>query len=164
MSANDDRIQIQVYTSTEVVLDAPREKVWPFILNFSSFNNTFEKIEVIEGQADTVGAVSRLTKRKGEWWMEPYLVKIIHLDQGRQIVWKMFPEKGDDFNHFVDFSLRDEGAKTVFTIRRYNEERIHAKTPEDIEQARKAIVAAADERTQNVMFPNLKRLVESSIS
>lgn len=162
MNSSDDRIQIQVHKSSELALNAPRAKVWPFILNFSSFNDTFEKIEVIEGEPNTVGAVSRLTKRKGKWWVEPYLVKIIHLDPGRQIVWKMFPESGDDFNNFVDFSLREERARTVFSIRLYKEQRIHAETPEDIERAKKAIVAASDELEQNMMFPNLKRLVESS--
>lgn len=162
MNSIDDRTQIEVYKSSEVTLNAPREKVWPFILNFSSFNDTFEKIEVIEGQPNTVGAVSRLTKRKGKWWMEPYLVKVIHLDPGRQIVWRMFPERGDDFNNFVDFSLREQGAKTLFSIRLYKEQRIHARTPEDIEKTKKAIIAASDELEQNMMFPNLKRLVEGS--
>jgi hypothetical protein len=160
MNSNDGRVQIQVYKSSEVTLNAPPEKVWPFILDFSSFNDTFEKVEVIEGQANTVGAVSRLTKRKGEWWMEPYVVKIIHLEPGRKIVWKMFSEKDDEFNNFVEFSLHGEGGQTRFTIRLYKEHRIHAKTSQDIEDARKAIIAASDKLEQTIMFPNLKRLTE----
>lgn len=162
MSTNDDRVQVQVYKTSELTLNAPMAKVWPFIVDFSSFNNTFEKIEVIEGKANTVGAVSRLTKQQGKWFMAPYLVKIVHLEPGRQIVWKMYPEKGDDFNSFVDFSLSESGGKTKFTIRLYKDHRVHAKTPEDIEEVKRAIVAASDTLEQTMMFPNLKRLAEGS--
>lgn len=159
MNAQPDRVQIQVHKSSELQLDAPMARVWPFILDFSTFNDTFEKIEVIEGQANTVGAVSRLTKREGEWWMEPYLVKIVHLEPGRQVVWKMYSEKDDEFSNFVDFSLREEGARTIFMIRLYKEQYIHARTAGDVEDAKKAICAASEKLEKSLMFPNLKRLV-----
>lgn len=162
MSARHDRVQVQVYKSSELRLEAPIAKVWPFIVDFSSFNDTFERIDVIEGQANTVGAVSRLTKRQGEWWMEPYLVKIVHLEPGRQVVWKMYSEHNDDFNNFVDFSVREDGTGTVFAIRLYKEQFVYALTPQDVEDAKKAIFAASERIERTMMFPNLKRLVERS--
>lgn len=162
MSSSNGRTQIQVYKCTELALNAPRAKVWPFILDFSKFNDTFEKIEVIEGQANTVGAVSRLTKRKGQWWMEPYLIKIIYIEPGHKVVWKMYSEKDDEFNNFVEFGLREESAKTIFTIRLYKEHYIHAKSAQDIEDAKNAIIAASNKLEQTMMFPSLKRLTEGT--
>lgn len=162
MNARNDRVQIQMHKSSELRLNAPIARVWPFIQDFSSFNDTFDRVEVIEGQANTVGAVSRLTKSRGDWWMEPYLVKIVHIEPGRQLVWKMYSEKDDSFTGFVDFNLREDGAGTIFQIRLYKEQYIGSEA--DIEAAKQAMFAASHKLESTVMFPNLKRLVESPVT
>lgn len=98
----------------KLMIDAPPEAVWPHMLDFEKFNQTFERVEVLSGERNCVGTVSRLIKEEGEWYMPPYLVKIIELVPNEKIVWKMFPDQGDSFFGFVEFSLTEVEGKTEF--------------------------------------------------
>lgn len=160
MNQLDQYSQVQTHKLSQVVLAAPRERVWPYILDYSSFNDTFEKIELLAGEPNKVGAISRLTKRQGKWFLPPYLVKIIHIEDGHQIVWKMYPEQGDDSSSFVDFSLTDVADGTLFAIRLYKENRISIRGPEQIAAFSAELNASAGRLHHEVSFPNLKRLVE----
>jgi hypothetical protein len=160
MNQFDQYCQIQTFKTSRLLLEAPRATVWPLLLDFSSFNDTFERIEVLSGTPNTVGAISRLTKRQGEWWMPPYLVKIVHIDPGKQIVWKMFPEEGEVFSAFVDFSLDEVGEQTSFVIRLYKDNRVTVRSVERLAAEKERIHQASERLEREVMFPNLKRLVE----
>lgn len=160
MNQFDQYTQIQTFKTSRLLLDAPRAQVWPYLLDFSSFNDTFERIEVLSGEPNIVGTISRLTKRQGEWWTPPYLVKIVHIDPGSQIVWKMYPEEGEAFSAFVDFSLDEVGDQTAFVIRLYKDNRVTVRSAEQLAAEKDRIWQASAKLEREVMFPNLKRLVE----
>ena len=162
MNQFDQYRQIQTFKTSELLVEAPSEIVWPFLLDFASINDTFERVELLSGVQNTVGAISRLTKRKGKWWMPPYLVKIIHLDPSKQIVWKMFPEEGEEFSRFVDFSLSKIERKTLFTIRLYMEQRLTVRSSEEETTAAQLMIETSGRLHREVLLPNLKRLAEQA--
>ena len=159
----DQYRQVHIFKTSEVLIEAPTDIVWPYLLEFSSFNDTFERVELLSGVQNTVGAISRLTKRKGEWWIPPFLVKIIHLNPGRQIVWKVFPEEGEAFSRYSDFNLRAVDQGTLFNIRAYEEHRFAPRSSEEEAKAIEAMRQASDRLHREVLFPNLKRLAEREV-
>jgi hypothetical protein len=152
---------VQAFNLSEAEIDAPTDVVWPYLLDFGSFNDTFEKIEVLSGSPDTVGAISRLTKRQGPWFLPPYLAKIVHIEPGRQVVWKIYPEGGDDFSAFVDFGLRETASgTTIFSIRNYKENRLTIRSPEAQAEWIRTSIETARKLHFEVSIPNLRRLAE----
>lgn len=143
----------------EMMIDAPRKAVWPYLLDFTSFNQTFEKVELLSGEENCVGAVSLLTKLQGKWFMPPYLVKVIRVIPEEQIVWKMFPREGEGFFGFVDFRIEDNEGKTKFIDQLYFEYKVprmaDAKVAEYEERLQKDYEALEKE-----IFRKLKSLAE----
>jgi hypothetical protein len=157
MSENLSHAYLIRNTRTEI--NATPKKLWPYLLRFEEFNQTFEKVEVLSGAYDKVGSVSLLTKMQGEWFMPPYLVKIVRIVPEKQIVWTMFPQIGDGFFAFVDWQLVREGEQTVFVSNVYSE----ARMPRVADAAIPAIeeqMGAAYDKLEGYVFPILKRLAE----
>src|SRR5437764_11597832 len=89
--------QAYMIRNYQLDIEAPPRAIWPLLIEFERFNQTFERVDLLSGKRDEVGSVSLLVKQQGEWYMPPYLVKIIGLTPERQIVWKMFPQEGASF-------------------------------------------------------------------
>lgn len=160
MNQLDQYRQVQIFNCGEVAIDAPARAVWPYLLDFRTFNDTFEKIELLEGEEHAVGSITRLTKSQGQWYVPPYLVKIIHLEPGKRIVWKLFPEQGEEYVAFVEFSLREEGGKTIFAIRNCKDQRVSVRSPQELAAYVREANEATARRHREVNFPNIKRLCE----
>jgi hypothetical protein len=140
-------------------IEAPPKAIWPLLIEFERFNQTFERVEVLSGKRDEVGSLSLLVKQQGEWCMPPYLVKIIRLVPERQIVWKMLPQEGQSYVAFVDFSLTPEGSLTRFLCNVYTEALVPRMSDASL-KALEAKMAADYEKLEGHVFPTLKRLAE----
>lgn len=160
MNQLDQYSQVQTYKLSQAVIKAPAARIWPHLLDFSSFNDTFEKIEVLVGEPNAVGTISRLTKKQGPFWIPPYLVKIVHIEVNRTVVWKMYPEQGDDATAFVDFSLTEVEGGTLFAIRNYKENRVSIRSLSQQIAYSSQTNEAAGKLHYEVSIPNLKKLVE----
>jgi len=159
MNFIDQVSQVFIVRNHEVQIEAAPRAIWPHLLKFENFNKTFEKVEVLSGKENTVGAISLLTKEKGELYMPPYLVKIVEMKPEKQIVWKMYPRTGDEFYCFVDFRL--EGAKTgtKFIVAVYSESQVPLMSDAALAEY-KAGVHKMYDSVMDIMLPNLKNLSE----
>ena len=148
--------------NTRTRINAPAAAIWPFLLRFESFNQTFEKVEVLSGTLDTVGSVCLLTKQEGEWYMPPYLVKILLIEAEKQIVWKMLPHQGDSYTAFVDFSLAPDGEGAIFTSNVYTEAKIPRVGDAELREIERQMAENYD-KLESYIFPILKNLAEDAV-
>ena len=160
MQHSEQYSQAYMVHKDQFTIKAPPNVIWPLLIEFERFNQTFDRVEVIAGRRDEVGSVSLLVKQQGEWYMPPYLVKIIKIIPERQIVWKMFPVEGSSFMAFVEFSLVPEGAQTRFLCDVYTEAIVPRMADASLREL-EAKMAADYEKLGNHIFPILKRLAES---
>jgi hypothetical protein len=98
-------------------------------------------------------------KQQGEWFMPPYLVKIVHVEPERRVVWKMFPEHGDGFLAFVEFAISPVGSRTQFQYHVYTEALLPRMSSKELAAAEKKM-ADDYERLEKHIFPILKRVAE----
>jgi hypothetical protein len=151
--------QAYMVRNFQMPIDAQPKAIWPLLVEFERFNQTFERVDVLAGKRDEVGCLSLLVKQQGEWYMAPYLVKTIRLVPERQIVWKMLPQEGASFVAFVDFLLVPEGARTNFVCNVYTEALLPRMSPETLGTVEQKM-AADYEKLEGYVFPILKRLAE----
>ena len=130
------------------------------MLRFETYNQTFEKVELLSGKQDEVGSISLLTKKAGDMYMPPYLVKIIEVKPQKQIVWKMYPRTGDEFYCMVDFSLEPVGKATRFFLDVYSESQLPIMTEAQLETVKRDVHKMYD-KLVDMMFRNLKELAEA---
>ncbi len=162
MSSNDQVTEHYFVSETGTVINAPAKRIWPFLLDFKTFNTTIESVELLSGEENQVGAVSKIVKQEGEWYAAPYLIKIAHIQAEKQIVWHVFPLQGDAYSLFAEFSLEevDEGGGTRFIHRVYSHMRSPKMSADELSTAQQSIKESGERMEREIVFPNLKKLAE----
>ena len=156
----DQTNQIFIVRNHDVLINAPPDKIWPQVLRFETYNRTFEKVELLSGKQDAVGSISLLTKKAGDMYMPPYLVKIIEVKPQKQIVWKMYPRSGNEFYCMVDFSLEPVGKATRFFVDIYSESHVPIMSDAQLEAVKSDVHKMYDKLIE-MMFKNIKELAEA---
>ena len=156
----DQTNQLFIVRNHDVLINTTPEKLWPHVLRFETYNRTFEKVELLSGMQDTVGSISLLTKKVGDMYMPPYLVKVIEVKPQRQIVWKMYPRTGNEFYCMVDFSLEPVGKATRFFVDVYSESQVPIMSEAQLERLKSDIHKMYD-KLMEMMFKNIKDLAEA---
>lgn len=156
----DQTNQIYIVRNHDVLINATPEKIWPHLLRFETYNRTFEKVELLSGEQDAVGSISLLTKKAGDMYMPPYLVKIIEVKPQKQIVWKMYPRTGNEFYCMVDFSLEPVGKATRFFVDVYSESQVPIMSKGQLETMKSDVHKMYDKLFE-MMFKNIKELTEA---
>ena len=160
MNSNDQVTEYYFVSETGTTINAPAKCVWPFLLDFKTFNTTIESVELLSGEENQVGAVSRITKREGEWYADPYLIKVIDIQTEKRVVWHVFPLQGDAYSLFAEFSLEAQSESTRFVHRVYSQMRSPKMSAEEVSAAQQSIKENCERMEREIVFPNLKRLAE----
>ena len=95
--------------------------------------------------------------------MDPYLVKIIHIEPEKQIVWHVFPMEGDTFSVFADFSLQPVDGATRFIHRSYSQMRSPKMSGAQLLITQQHIKEANERLENEILFPKLKKFAEQGV-
>ena len=105
--------------SQTVINRAPRE-VWPELFKYQ-WNPRFSdaRVEHISGKPGQQGHTVLIDFSGNK--SKPFYAKIIKVRAFKNVVWKIYPEKGCDFSIFQDFGLQEWDGKTLFHINVYSQ-------------------------------------------
>jgi hypothetical protein len=155
---------VYIVMSGEIMLDAPIDKVWPHLINYTSWQN-YTVSERVAGVAGEEGEVVLLRKEEQGYVSPLFHARTIRIDPGRRIIWKTYRGKaGDDEGYFafVDFILEEVGDKTRFRSTNTAEMLVAYRDESELTAFRKQ-----REETAATVFAStrakLKKLVESSM-
>lgn len=156
---------VYVIMDGDLVIDRPVKDVWPFVLNYTLWQD-FSHAEHISGPQGGEGEVVLLKKEeKGLEAFPPYYGRTLKIIPEQQFVWKTYPRKINDdvmdFAGIVDFRLSEKDGKTVFSYYFYYE--FMPLGLSDSEQQEFKVEYVENFKTVfSSIFPKLKKAVESS--
>ena len=162
MNSNDQVTEHYFVEESGMTLNAPAKCIWPVLLDFKRFNTTIESVELLSGEENQLGAVSKIVKKEGEWYADPYLIKIAHIQSEKQIVWHAFPMQGEAYSIFAEYSLEPQGERTHFIHRVYSHMRSPKMSSAELSKTRKLMKEGSERLEKEIVFPNLRKLLEKS--
>jgi uncharacterized protein YndB with AHSA1/START domain len=133
---------VYVILNNELTIDAPIEKVWRHMIDYSSWQN-YSVREHVSGEPGQEGEVVLLKKEEKEYVSAPYFARTIKIDPGRRIVWKTYRDTPDYFG-IVDFRLYDSGGKTRFCTNNLYEFLVPYRHESELEAFRKERYALSE--------------------
>ena len=163
MNSNDQVTEHYFVEESGMTLNAPAKCIWPVLLDFKRFNTTIESVELLSGEENQLGAVSKIVKKEGEWYADPYLIKIAHIELEKQIVWHAFPMQGDAYSLFAEYSLQPQGEMTRFIHRVYSHMRSPKMSSDALSRTQTILRTGSNRLEKEIVFPNLKQLVEKDV-
>jgi hypothetical protein len=153
---------VYVVGTGEVLLEAPRKKVWPHIIHYTTWQ-AYTITEHISGKAGEEGEVVLLKKDDGTGIVTPaYYARTVRIEPERRIIWKTFTDNGDqeiNFSGVVDFRLQETNGTTAFWYNFVSEYLVPNKNERELAEFRDQQYANFAE-VSKVIFPKLKSLVE----
>jgi Polyketide cyclase / dehydrase and lipid transport len=172
MSSKGDEqgaVPVDLVFSGEVELDAAPHDVWPYVLDYASWQN-FPVARRIGGEAGQEGELVLLQAEEDGHTIGPFYGRTIKLEAERRIVWKMYvdPQQGVgwiegalDFSGTVDFRLEPSGeGRTTIHWNNIYEYRVTDRGPEATDAWRRR-QQEETEAALAAVWPRLKQLVES---
>ena len=162
MSFNIKITTVDMIVEGEIELDCSVARVWPSIMNYTSWQN-FTHAEHISGVEGGEGEIVLLCKReKGTDIYPPYYARTMLIEPEKRFIWKTYFEQENsafDFSGIVDFRLKDQLGSTLFTYNMYYEYFVKNLSEEERVKFKKDRLADF-----NIMMPTilgkLKTLVE----
>src|ERR1700722_10242014 len=99
-----------------IVIEAPLQRTWLQMVDYPSWQ-TFDICQHISGPVGQEGEVVRLSKDEPGFSFPPYYARTIKIVPEQRIIWKTYPEKGQEVDFFgiVDFMVQDDSRKTRLT-------------------------------------------------
>lgn len=147
--------------NAETTLDLPAQEVWPYVVDFPSWQN-YSRVEHVSGKPGREGEVRLLQNAEKGFEVPPFYARTIKLEPGHRIVWKCYPslkETGKEFIGFAEFRLDEEQGRTRFSYSILYEFQM----PRSNEIEREAFLKQQHENMDALFalfVPRLKRLVE----
>lgn len=147
----------------ETMLNAPIERCWPHVLNYTSWQH-YPVAQPVSGERGKEGEVVLLKKDEAGFTFPPYYARTIKLEPRRRIIWKTWPETATpelDFFGIVDFTLHEAKGKTRFCYDFLYELLVPARGESELEELRKQQYANTEAMFAAIL-PKLKKLVEET--
>jgi len=160
-AAADDIKKFDLIVRTEITINAPASKVWPFLFKAQEWKQSIGKLERVAGEPNKEGETLRVTP-KGAGEDQGYYIKYVRVVENRQLVIKIFNIPDDGNVGFSDFSLFESNGKTHMIYDVYVEYRLPGMTDEEV----KKFGQQAHDGTKNKLEhenQKLKNLVEASL-
>ena len=154
---------VYIVADGDMLLAASVERVWPFIVNYPSWQG-YSIVQHISGPADEEGELVLLRKDEEGFEFPPYYARTVKKEPRKRIIWKTYPEKarpGEEFFGIVDFKVEDENGKTRFRFDVLYEFNVPYEHEQDLQRFRDAQKANFNALFSSV-FPKLRRLVEKA--
>jgi hypothetical protein len=142
----------------ETLLDAPVEEAWPHVVDYPAWQS-YSIVQHVSGKPGREGEVMLLKKEEEGFAFPPYLARTIKLEPQRRIIWKTFPEQGNDYFGIVEFDVREIDGKTRFNYSLLYEFMMPERTEAELEEFYKQQYAAT-EALFAAVIPKLKKLTE----
>lgn len=97
----------------EMTFDAPLRLVWRHVIDYPSWQN-YARIERMSGNAGQEGELVMLVKEEKGFQFPPYFARTIKLEPPRRVIWKTYPERGQEVDFFgiVEYKLDQVAGKT----------------------------------------------------
>jgi hypothetical protein len=116
--------KIKTYSvNYQLVIDRPVHIVFERMINYHDWNpeHIGARVERLAGERNQLGEIILEFKKKPDGYEAPMLIETVKLVRNKQIVWAFYTPPNDNptVMSFVDFSLREEGGKTVFEYNLY---------------------------------------------
>lgn len=125
------------------LLNAPVRIAWPYVVNYASWQS-YSIVQNVSGRVGSEGEVVLLKKEEEGFAFPPYLARTIKLEPEKRIIWKTYPEQGNDYFGIVDFRVQEISGKTRFSYSLLYEFMIPERSDEDLEKFRTQQYAATE--------------------
>jgi hypothetical protein len=149
---------VYLFEEGEMMIDAPVREVWPYVVDYSSWQ-AYSIVQHVSGKPGQEGEVV-LLKKETSAQSTPYYARTIKLEPGRRVVWKTFRENVEYFG-IVEFRTYESGGKTRFCYSLLYEHSVPYEKESELDEFRK-------QQTENLVtttatrFAKLKELAEKS--
>lgn len=154
----------ELYTHTEILIDAPPARVWPYVLDTSAWKTGGTR-RYISGKRGSVGEIVASIPRGQQ--QPAYFIETVELMQNKRRTIKLFAlgERGPLLG-YASWELREEEGKTRLFYHVYSEillapEAQSGAKAADLEASQREYVIENEARF-NAEFQALKKLIESS--
>lgn len=158
-----DQETTHVYTvhRGDMMIDAPVERVWPWVIDYASWQN-YSIQENVSGEPGAEGEVVRLKKDEPGSSGTPYLARTILIEPERRIIWKTFMEDAPYFG-IVEFEVEDVDGRTRFSYRTLYENVLPTTDPDEVAEFRRERTVGIEEMVASI-FPKLKEYAEAGVA
>lgn len=150
---------IYLLWTRQIILDAPPAHAWPFLIDFTAWQN-YPIAEHVSGPRGGEGEVVLLKKDETGFSFPPYFARTCILDAPHRVVWKTYPNEGPEPQSFVgivDFSMQAIGEGAKLSLQLFYEMN---PTPEVADvQAFRADYYRSTSEMFDAVLPRLQRLV-----
>lgn len=165
MSSNAPRIEpVYLVWNGEMSFDAPRDLVWRHVIDYPSWQQ-YSRVERLAGRAGQEGELVMLVKEEKGFEFPPYYARTIKLEAPRRVIWKTYPERGQEVDFFgiVEYQLDEIPGGTRLRYDTLYEFLVPYRDERELEEYRKqqydnfgALFA--------LILPKLRKAVEDDVS
>jgi hypothetical protein len=148
----------------EMTFDAPRALVWRHVLDYPTWQN-YSSVKSISGEAGKEGELVMLIKEEKGFSFPPYFARTIKLDSPNRVIWKTYPEPGQEIDFFgiVEFKVDEFHGKQRLRYDTLYEFQVPHIQPQELDDFRKSQYENFGALMASV-FPKLRKAIEDDLA